>query len=98
MTYFGQPDSYSNSLEIINIVLAIIFFVEMLIKLVGLGITEYFSSRWNILDFVIVVGSSVGLIKTAPLLDCGSPCFLKKELYLLSMCFVFVCIFPRVIN
>ncbi|MCM3713353.1 ion transporter [Alkalihalobacillus oceani] len=34
-----------------------IFIVEMILKLVGLGVKRYFSSGWNLFDFSIVVAS-----------------------------------------
>ncbi|MDG5787088.1 ion transporter [Evansella sp. AB-P1] len=36
-----------------------IFVLELLLKLIGLGFRGYFSDRWNIFDFSIVIGSLV---------------------------------------
>ena len=38
---------------------AVIYFLEMVLKLIGLGARKYFSSPWNILDFIIAWGGVI---------------------------------------
>jgi voltage-gated sodium channel len=59
--YFQMPELYSNALEMANYVFAIIFNVECLMKLIGLGKT-YFSNSWNIFDFIVVFGTNLGIL------------------------------------
>jgi len=61
MTYFGQPYWYSVMLEVINILFAVIFTIEAIIKLTAYML-YYFHDPWNIFDFTIVVGTLVGLV------------------------------------
>lgn len=53
----------SKAFEALNIVIAVFFTLEMLVKWVAYGIVlhanSYFRSAWNILDFVIVVVSEL---------------------------------------
>ena len=35
---------------------AVLYFLEMVLKLIGLGARKYFSSPWNCLDFIIAWG------------------------------------------
>lgn len=46
----------------INLVLTILFTLEMLLKHVALGLLGYWSSGFNVLDGVIVVASLVDLV------------------------------------
>merc|ERR1712096_449038 len=55
ITYSGQPEWYSTTLEVINIVFAVTFTVEAIIKLVAYTI-YYFKDQWNVFDFTIVIG------------------------------------------
>ena len=61
MTYFGETAPYSLALEIINYVFAVIFTVEAVLKLVALH-RQYFKDSWNVFDFVIVLGTNIGLV------------------------------------
>jgi hypothetical protein len=49
-------------LEILNIIFTLIFFVEMILKLIGLGPTEYSRDPFNNFDAFIVVVSMVDFI------------------------------------
>lgn len=44
-------------LRVLNIFFAVVFVLEFLLKLIGLGFTSYFSSAWNWLDVAIIVVS-----------------------------------------
>jgi len=41
-------------LKIVNLVFAVLFTIEMLLKWVAFGLFRYFTSIWTCLDFVIV--------------------------------------------
>jgi hypothetical protein len=45
-----------------NTVFSGIFFVEMIIKLIGLGVREYVRDRFNIFDCLIVIVATVDII------------------------------------
>jgi len=61
--WYDEPVGVSQTTEIINDSLVVIFTFEAVIKILGLG-TYYFSDAWNIFDFIIVVGALVGIILT----------------------------------
>ena len=46
----------------INLVFFTIFVVEIVIKLLGLGFSEYIKDKFNIFDFVIIIMSAADLI------------------------------------
>lgn len=56
------PGGYGKSLENLNYVFTTFFILEMLLKLLGLGLIGYFTDPYNIFDCVIVVSSAVDLI------------------------------------
>jgi len=60
-TCLGMPFHQQHSLEIINLVLTIIFIVELVLKVAGLGLAGYFKHQANVFDFFIVVASIVEL-------------------------------------
>jgi len=41
-------------LEIINIVITFIFTFEMVIRIFGFGLINYFLDKWNWIDFIVV--------------------------------------------
>ena len=51
-------------MEYANLVFAVIFIVEMAVKLLGLGFREYFRDRFNDFDAVIVLISTVDIVLT----------------------------------
>jgi Ca2+-binding EF-hand superfamily protein len=55
----GISDEQHDMVEILNLVFTIFFTLEMLLKLVGLGLRDYFVDRFNVLDFFIVVTSLI---------------------------------------
>ena len=48
--------------EILSLVFAIIFNAEMFMKLIGLGIKQYFDDSWNKFDAFVVVATDFGLL------------------------------------
>ena len=61
ITYFGEPEYYTMTLSVLNWAFAIIFTIEAAVKLIGYGICGYFMQPWNTFDFVIVLGTAIGL-------------------------------------
>lgn len=57
MNYNNAPKSYVTILSHLNIFFTGIFTVEFILKILALRIKNYFRDFWNVLDFVIVVGS-----------------------------------------
>ena len=52
--YHGMSKELENGLLIINLVFTGLFTVELAVKLIGLGLVEYFSDSFNVFDAVIV--------------------------------------------
>lgn len=57
--HYQQPAEYTKMLHIVNIVFTVIFIIEMIVRIIGLR-HQYFTDKWNIFDFVIVILSVVG--------------------------------------
>eukprot|EP00474_Spongospora_subterranea_P005111 CRZ05569.1 hypothetical protein [Spongospora subterranea] len=55
MDYDGAPDPYTTTLTFINYTFTVAFFFEMVIKLMGLGVKQYFTSKWNVFDFMLII-------------------------------------------
>lgn len=58
--YYEAPLWYVNFLYYGNLVFVIVFVLEATIKMLGLGIYQYFHSKMNVFDFFLVVGSLIG--------------------------------------
>ncbi|RLN86576.1 hypothetical protein BBJ28_00004388 [Nothophytophthora sp. Chile5] len=63
LTYFGEEDLYARIIESANVFFTLLFALEAVIKVVGLG-RYYWKESWNIFDFVVVLGSCFGMIYT----------------------------------
>ncbi|XP_057305572.1 sodium channel protein 1 brain-like isoform X3 [Hydractinia symbiolongicarpus] len=59
--HYQQPAEYTKMLHIVNIVFTVIFIIEMIVRIIGLR-HQYFTDKWNLFDFVIVILSVVGII------------------------------------
>ena len=53
--YLSSKPQLMKALDILNIIFCVIFFIEFVLKIVGLGAFGYFKNPWNCLDFMIVV-------------------------------------------
>ena len=62
--HFGMPPVMFNCLEYLNDGFALIFTLEALLKITGYGFAVYWANGWNRFDFLIMVGSDVGLVLT----------------------------------
>ena len=56
---YDQSDLQTRILEICDIIFVWAFFVEMVMKLIGLGVREYLRDNFNIFDGVIVIISLI---------------------------------------
>ena len=61
MDYYGASEGYIQVLDICNIIFVVIFTMEAILKLIGLGPKYYFYIDWNKFDFGVVVLSLVSL-------------------------------------
>jgi hypothetical protein len=59
MEFQYQPIWYENAMEYINDAFLVFFTVEMVLKLIGMGLSRYWLDQWNRFD-AIVVGASWG--------------------------------------
>jgi len=57
LKWYQQPTSVDTLTEVLNYIFTAIFFLEAVIKLLGVGLRLYFSDGWNNFDFIIVLGS-----------------------------------------
>jgi len=62
MNYEGSYEEYNKILGIFNYVFTGVYIVEFLIKILALGIRNYFKRFWNDLDFIITFLSVLDLI------------------------------------
>lgn len=83
---FDQSDLQTRALEIFNEFFTWIFLLEMIMKLIGLGFSNYIKDRYNLFDAVIVIISLIDwAISRIPDLDAGSALNAFRALRLLRM-------------
>ena len=58
---YPMSDTLENVLTISNYIFTIIFSIEMVLKIIGLGIVGYLSDQWNIFDGLIVIVSLIDI-------------------------------------
>ncbi|GFY66106.1 voltage-dependent T-type calcium channel subunit alpha-1H [Trichonephila inaurata madagascariensis] len=63
--YHNQPDELTLAVEISNVILQQVFFLEMILKMFAEGFCSYISSGFNVFDSVIVVLSLVELCQSS---------------------------------
>nr|XP_024656274.1 sodium channel protein type 4 subunit alpha B [Maylandia zebra] len=61
MEHYPMMEEFMETLVFAELVFRVIFAVEMIIKLVALGLHGYFQVRWHIFDFILVIISLVQL-------------------------------------
>ena len=64
MEHFGQSDTLALFVDTMNLVFAVVFTVEMAVKLLALG-SRYAEENWNLFDGTIVVFTWVGIVVSA---------------------------------
>lgn len=62
LVYDGEIPAYAEVLLKINLFFTSVFILEALLKLVGLGLYQYFMNPWNVFDFCIVLASIVDIL------------------------------------
>merc|ERR1719181_2368355 len=60
--HFGADAAFLDTIKALNFVFAFIFTVECVLKNVGMGWSQYIADAWNKFDFVIVIGTLIGII------------------------------------
>jgi len=55
--YLHEKPALQAALIYLNIVFAVFFFIEMILKQCALGLKKYFTGFWSLLDFLIVLVS-----------------------------------------
>jgi hypothetical protein len=63
LEWYGQTKEFSKALDKINFGLTIIFSAEQMINFVGFGV-RYIKDNWNMMDFLIILFSWLGIIIT----------------------------------
>lgn len=58
--HYEMSDNLINILYIVNMILTILFVLEMVIKILGLGIRDYLRDGFNIFDSIIII---IGLLE-----------------------------------
>ena len=57
LKWYNQPDDIKTVLKILNIAFTSLFTIECILKITASGTRTYFSDRWNLFDFITVIGS-----------------------------------------
>ncbi|CAF4075639.1 unnamed protein product [Rotaria sordida] len=57
-----QQPTFSKVLAIFDKIFAVIFVIELILKLFAYGIKNYFTNGWNWLDFIFVIASILGIV------------------------------------
>lgn len=60
--YYPQSTDYETMLENFNLAFTVVFALEFVVKIIGLGPRQYYRMGWNRFDFFLVVVSFVGFI------------------------------------
>lgn len=74
VAFFGMNDSFAFALDVVNFIFAQIFNLECVMKLVALGHgyfyhligTRVMLNNWNLFDFVVVLGTNIGMVVSPP--------------------------------
>ncbi|PFX17210.1 Voltage-dependent calcium channel type D subunit alpha-1 [Stylophora pistillata] len=61
MQYYQEPKLYTRVLDGFNIGFTAVFLLECILKLIAFKPKNYFTDRWNLFDFIIVVGSIIDI-------------------------------------
>ncbi|XP_067906860.1 voltage-dependent L-type calcium channel subunit alpha-1C isoform X2 [Heterodontus francisci] len=62
MQHYGQSPTFSQAMDVLNMLFTGLFTVEMILKLIAFKPRGYFSDPWNVFDFLIVIGSIIDVI------------------------------------
>lgn len=62
MKWYRQSAEFDHALEILNYVFTLIFASEAAIRILGIGVKNYFAEMWNVFDCVVAAGSVAGIV------------------------------------
>ena len=54
ITWYGEPKQVTLAVLVLNYIFSFVFIMETLMKIVGLGFTEFYKDKWNRFDFLVV--------------------------------------------
>ena len=60
--HFGQPDYHSSFLAISNYIFVVVFSLEAILKMLAMGVSDYFGDAWNRFDFTSTSLSVLGVV------------------------------------
>eukprot|EP00878_Enallax_costatus_P046677 GHUV01056932.1.p1 GENE.GHUV01056932.1~~GHUV01056932.1.p1 ORF type:complete len:116 (+),score=31.55 GHUV01056932.1:415-762(+) len=60
-SFYGEPEDMRHAVEDLNYALTCVYVVELMLKVGGLGWTNYWKNNWNKFDFVLVLSSVVDM-------------------------------------
>merc|ERR1711968_275189 len=69
LAYDTQPIGYTNFLNDMGYIFLIIYFFEMVLKLIGLGWNGYIVDGWNKFDFFLVWAGIIGAFVNFPIIS-----------------------------
>ena len=61
MKFYGQPQYYTDALDVLNVIFSFVFAVEFVLKLFAFRFKNYFGDPWNCFDCIIVLGSFIDI-------------------------------------
>lgn len=62
MKFYRQPDWYTDTLDVLNMIFTAVFALEFVFKLAAFRFKNYFGDAWNVFDFIIVLGSFIDIV------------------------------------
>lgn len=62
MKFYRQPDLYTETLDVLNMIFTAVFALEFVFKLAAFRFKNYFGDAWNVFDFIIVLGSFIDIV------------------------------------
>ena len=62
MAYEGMSPGYETALKYVNYFFSAVFFIEAVLKHIGLGFTRYWNNGWNRFDAFVVLASGADII------------------------------------
>ncbi|XP_077296961.1 ca[2+]-channel protein alpha[[1]] subunit D [Arctopsyche grandis] len=62
MKFYRQPELYTDTLDVLNMVFTAVFALEFVFKLAAFRFKNYFGDAWNVFDFIIVLGSFIDIV------------------------------------
>ncbi|KAF4532564.1 hypothetical protein B566_EDAN008488, partial [Ephemera danica] len=62
MKFYKQPEFYTQSLDVLNMIFTAVFALEFVFKLAAFRFKNYFGDAWNVFDFIIVLGSFIDIV------------------------------------